>query len=157
QHARLFDEGGTDRRREVARGRRPDRMREAGELALHPHELPGVRQRLFLGLGDVAALEIAAILRAASVSRLLGDPIVELPDLLGRLDGGAERDVRVALLRRPDDRFLAQHAWNPDARARLLGAPRPRVDPAMLRVGALPAKRSGLGPRLDDQVVGLLE
>src|SRR4029453_8071726 len=83
--------------------------------------------------------------------------IVELPDLLGRVDGGAERDVRGTLLRRPDDRLLAEHAGDPDSRVGLLERYRPRVDHAMLIVGSLPAEGAGLGPRLDDQVVRFLE
>jgi hypothetical protein len=76
-------------------------MREAGELALHPHELARVLERLLFGLGDVAALQIAAVLGTSRVARLARDLIVELPDLLGRVDRGAERDVRIALLARP--------------------------------------------------------
>ena len=132
-------------------------MRQAGELALHPHELPRVGHRLLVGLGDVAALQVAAILGAAGVAALVGHLVVLLPDLLGRLDLGAERDVGVALLRRPDDRLLAEHAGNPHARVRLLQRHRPRVHHAVLVVRALPAERPGLRPRLHDQVVGLLE
>src|SRR5438034_628384 len=36
----VFDERRAIRRREVPRRARPHRMREPGELALHPHELP---------------------------------------------------------------------------------------------------------------------
>ena len=130
------------RRREVARRARPHRVREAGELALHPHELPRVGERLLLGLGDVAALQIAAVLGAAGVARLRRHRVVELPDLLRGVDRGAERDVRIALLRRPDDRLLAEHAGNPDARVRLLQRHRPRVHHAVLVVRALPAERA---------------
>src|SRR5713226_8445828 len=154
---RVLDERRPNRGREVARRGRPDRVREARELALHPHELAGVLHGLLLGLGDVAALEVAAVLGAARVARLRRDLIVELPDLLGRLDGGAQRDVGVALLRRPHDRLLAEHARDPDPRVRLLQRHRPRVHHAMLVVRALPPERPGLRPRLDDQLVRLLE
>jgi hypothetical protein len=40
-------------------------MREAGELALHPHELAGVLDRLFLGLGDVELPQQAVIVGPA--------------------------------------------------------------------------------------------
>src|SRR5438552_7183428 len=94
-------------RREVAGRARPHRVRQAGELALHPHELPRVGQRLLLGLGHVAALQVAAILGPALVADLGRRLVVELPDALGRLDLRAERDVGIALARGPDDRLLA--------------------------------------------------
>jgi hypothetical protein len=137
--------------------RRPHRMRQAGELALHPHELPRVLQRLLLGLGDVAALQVAAVLGPARVAGLLRDLVVLLPDLLGRLDLGAERDVGIALLGRPDDRLLAEHARDPHPRVRLLQRDRPRVHHPVLVVRAFPPERSRLRPRLDDEVVRLLE
>src|SRR5438874_1173132 len=61
---RVLDERRPVGRREVARRGGPDRMRQTGELALHPHELLRVLHRLFFGLGDVTALEIAAVLGA---------------------------------------------------------------------------------------------
>src|SRR5688572_7451387 len=132
-------------------------MREPGELALHPHELARVLERLLLGLRDVTALQVTAILRTTLVARLGGDLVVELPDLLGRVDGRAQRDVRIALLRRPDDGLLAEDPGNPDARMRLLERQRPRVHDAVLEVRALPPERPVLGPRLHDELVRLLE
>src|SRR5215472_17341196 len=143
--------------REVSRGRRPHRMGETGELALHPHELPRVGHGLLIRLRHVAALEIAAVLRPRRVTRLRRHGIVELPDPLGGGDGGAERDVGIALTRRPDDGLLAEHARNPHARMRLLQRHRPRVDHAVLVVRALPAEGARLRPRADDQVVRFLE
>src|SRR5436309_7646576 len=154
---RVFDEGRAVRGREIARRARPHGMRQPRELALHPHELLGVGHRLLFGLGDVAALQVTAILGAAGVAGLQRDLVVELPDLLGRLDLGAERDVGIALLRGPDDRLLAEHAWDPHARVRRLQRHRPRVHHAVLVVRAFPAERPGLGPRLHDQRVRLLE
>src|SRR5437773_1511238 len=124
---RELHEGLAVRWREVARGRRPHRMGEPGELALHPHELPRVGHGLLFRLRHVAALEIATVLRPRRVARLRGHGIVELPDLLGGVDGRAERDVRIALARGPDDGLLAQHAGDPHARVRLLQRHRPRV------------------------------
>ena len=124
---------------------------------LHPHELPGVGDGLLLGLGHVAALQVAPVLGAALVARLGGHAVVVLPDLLGRVDGGGERDVRISLLRGPHHRLLAQHARDPHARVRLLERHRPRVHHALLVVRALPAERPGLGPRANDEIVGLLE
>src|SRR5262247_4170613 len=144
---RELHEGLAVRRREVARGRGPHGMGEAGELALHPHELPRIRHGLLFRLRHVAALEIAAVLRPRRVARLRGHGIVELPDLLGGVDGRAERDVGIALARRPDDGLLAQHAGDPHARVRLLERHRPRVDHAVLVVRALPAEGTGLLPR----------
>src|SRR5215831_6814751 len=117
---RELHEGFAVRRREVARGRRPYRMGETGELALHPHELPRVGHGLLFRLRHVAALEIAAVLRSRGVARLCGHGVVELPDLLGGGNGGAERDVGIALARGPDDGLLAEHARDPHARMRLL-------------------------------------
>src|SRR6058998_1999556 len=65
---RVLDEGLAVRRREVPGGRRPHRMGEPGELALHPHELTRVGEGLLFRIRDVAALEIAAILRPRRVA-----------------------------------------------------------------------------------------
>src|SRR3989442_5681194 len=73
---RVLDEGRPNRGREVARRGRPDRVREARELALHPHELAGVLPGPLLGLGHVAALEGAPVLRGGPVGPLRRDPIV---------------------------------------------------------------------------------
>src|SRR5207247_11111455 len=117
---RVLDERRPVGRREVARRGGPDRMRQTGELALHPHELLRVLHRLFFGLGDVTALEIAAVLGAAGVAGLGRHAVVLLPDLLGRRDLGAERDVRIALARGPRERLLAERTGDPDAGGRLL-------------------------------------
>src|SRR5215831_7586134 len=145
------------RRRKVARRRRPHRMCEAGELPLHPHELSRIGHGLLFRLRHVAALEIAAVFRPRGVARLRGHGVVEGPDLLGGVDGRAERDVRIALARGPDDRLLAQHARNPHARVRLLQRDRPRIYHPVLVVRALPAEGARLRPRADDQVVRFLE
>src|SRR5436305_6787217 len=102
-------------------------------------------------------LEITAVLRAGLVAGLERDLVVQFPDLFGRLDGGVERDIRIALLRRPDDRLLAQHAGNPDSRIGLLQRHRPWVDDAVLVVRALPAERPFARPRRDDQIMRLFE
>src|SRR5204862_7231509 len=101
--------------------------------------------------------QVAAILRPADIAVLQRDLIVELPDFLGLLDRGVERDVGIALLRGPHDRLLADHTGDPDARIGLLQWHRPRGDDAVLVVRALEAERAGLGPRLDHQLVRLLE
>jgi hypothetical protein len=59
----VFDERLAVRRRKIARRARPHRMGETGEFPLHPHELPGIGHRLLLGLGDMTALKVAAVLR----------------------------------------------------------------------------------------------
>ena len=76
---RVLDKSLAVGRREVAGRARPHRVRQAGELALHPHELPGVGHRLLLGLGDVAALQVAAILGTAGVAALVGHLVVAAP------------------------------------------------------------------------------
>src|SRR5262249_18378329 len=111
-----FDEGAAIVRRAVARRRAPHRVREAGEFALHPAKLLGVRDRPLFAVGDVHLDQITAVLGAGGVARLFGDLVVELPDTLGVGDRGVERDVGIALLRRPDDGLFADHAGNPYAR-----------------------------------------
>src|SRR5205823_5079857 len=61
------------RRRKIARRVRPYRMREAGELTLHPQELPSVLLRLFLAIRDMHLLEITAVLRTGLVAGLERD------------------------------------------------------------------------------------
>src|SRR5262249_49941660 len=99
--------------RAVARGRAPYRMGKTGDLALHPAELLGVPTRLVLVVRDVDLDQVAAILRTADIAGLQRHLIIELPDLLGLLDRGVERDVGIALLRGPHDRLLADHARDP--------------------------------------------
>src|SRR5215510_3829751 len=132
-------------------------MGEPGELALHPHELLGVLNGLVLRLGHVDAGEIAAVFRAGLVTNRCRGLVVEFPDLLRLWDRCVECDIRIALLRRPDDRFLADHTRYPHARIRLLQWKSPRIDDSVLIVRALPAEWSGHGPGLDDQVVSLFE
>src|SRR4051812_33915634 len=95
-------------------------------------------------------LQVAAMLRARRVADPGGGLVVRRPDPLSRLDGGVQRDVRIAMLARPDDRFAAEYARDPDAWVGLLERERPRIDDPVLIVGALPPKRPGLGPDLDD-------
>src|SRR5439155_24396912 len=125
---RELDKVAAQRRREIARRVRPHRVGKAGELALHPEELAGVLLGLFLAVRDVDLLQVAAVLRARLVTGLERDLVVELPDLLGRLDRGVERDVGIALLGCPDDRLLAQHAGDPHPRVGLLQGHRPGID-----------------------------
>ena len=144
-------------RRGVAGRVAPDGVREAGELALHPHELGCVFERLLGRVGAVDAQQVAAVFGAGVVADFVRRIVVGLPDALGRLDRGVERDVGVAVLGRPDDGLAAEHAGDPDARVRLLHRQRPRVDHAVLVVLALPAEGAGPGPGLDDEVVRLFE
>src|SRR5688500_20035896 len=109
-------------------------MRKARELTLHPAELSGVLDRLFLVVVDMDLDQVAAILRSTDITDLERGLVIELPDLLGLLDRGVEGDVGIALLRGPDDRFLADDARDPDARIGRLQRHRPRVRHAMLVV-----------------------
>src|SRR4051794_28557724 len=143
--------------REIAGRARPYRVGKTGELALHPQELAGVALGLFLAVGDVHLLQIAAVLGAGLVAGLARHRVVQFPDLLGGLDRGVQRDIGVALLRRPDDRFARQDARDPDPRIRLLQWHGPGVDDAVLVMRALEAERTRRRPRLDDKIVRLLE
>src|SRR5216683_7121114 len=154
---RELHEGLAVRRREIARRRRPHGMGEARELALHPHELSRVGHGLLFRVGDVAALEIAAVLGSRRVPRLGGHRVIELPDLLGRVDGRAQRDIRVTLAGRPDDGLLAEDTGNPDSRVRLLERNGPGVDHAVLVARPLEPEGPRLRPRANDQLVRLLE
>src|SRR5262249_22559551 len=152
-----LDEGAAVCGRAVAPRRAPHRMGESREIALHPAEPPGGLDRLLLVVGDGDLDQGAPVFGATRIALLQGDPGVQPPDLLGLLDRGVERNVGIALLRRPDDRLLADHARDPDARIGLLQWHGPRVDHTMLVVRAFKAERAGLRPRLDDQLVRLLE
>ena len=101
--------------------------------------------------------KVAAVLRPADIAHVRRHAVVELPDLLGLLDRGVERDVGVALLRCPDDRLLADDARNPDARIGLLQRHRPWIDHSVLVMVALEAERPRLRPGPGDEVVRLLE
>src|ERR1700736_4157960 len=102
-------------------------------------------------------LQVAAVLRARLVPGLERDLVVQLPDLLGRLDRGVERDVGIALLRRPDESLLAQDGGDPNARIGLLQRHRPRIDDAVLVMRALPAERPLARPGANDQIMRLVE
>ena len=130
-------------------------MGQSGELALHPHELARILDRLLLGLRHVTANQIAALLGSGLIADPFGSLVVELPDLLTVLDGRVQDDVGVTVLSRPDDRLPADHAGDPDAWMGLLQGQHPGVDDPELIVIPLPAEWPGLGPRLDDQVVRL--
>src|SRR5689334_10658264 len=103
------------------------------------------------------------LLQQAVIRRTTGEAgfrcfiVVHLPDLLRALDWRVERDIGVTVLRRPEDRLLADDARNPDTRMRLLHRHRPWIDDTMLIMSAFPAERPGSGPRLDDQVVCFFE
>src|SRR5580704_6402549 len=97
------------------------------------------------------------IVRAAPKAGLGRRIIVDLPDLLGALDRGVERDVRIAMLRRPDDRLGADDPGDPHPRIGLLQGHRPGIDDPMLVMRALPAERPLAGPGGDDQIMRLLE
>src|SRR6516165_5972615 len=143
--------------REIARRARPNRMRKTSEFALHPQELAGVLLRLLFTVGDMNLLQISAILGASGIADLERHLVVKLPDLLGRLDRGVERDIGIALLGRPDDGLFAQHPGDPNPRVGLLQRHRPGVDDAVLVMRALPAEWPLARPRRDHQIVRLLE
>src|SRR5439155_26005989 len=154
---RKLDKGAPIDRAAITRWCAPHRVGEAGELTLHPAELSSVLDRLFLGLGDVDLLQEAMIVRTAPEAGLSRRVVVDLPDLLRPLDRRVQRDVGIAVLRRPDDRLGADHARDPYPRVGLLQRYRPRVDDAVLVMSAFPAEWPLPRPRRDDQIVRLLE
>src|SRR5207248_8990260 len=97
----------------VSRGSCPHRMLQAGELALHPHELASVVEGLFLVVLHVAADQISALFGAAFISGLLCRFIIVLPDFLAVLDRSVERNVWITMLRRPHDCLAARNTRNP--------------------------------------------
>src|SRR6202042_66957 len=82
---------------------------------------------------------------------------VEVPQFDGRLQGGAQSDVGVAMLRAPDHGFGADYAGYPDRRTGLLVWQRPRIDVTEIEMFAFPAERTGLGPARQHEVVRLVE
>src|SRR5439155_25086849 len=77
-----LDKVAAQRWREIARRVRPNRVRQAGELALHPEKLAGVLLGLLLAVGDVDLLQVAAVFGASLVAGLDRDLVVHFPDLL---------------------------------------------------------------------------
>src|SRR4051794_2028330 len=102
-------------------------------------------------------LQKSVIRRTAGEARFRCFIIVHFPDLLGAFDGRVERNIRIAVLRCPNDRLFADDARNPDTRVWLLHRHRPWIDDTMLIMRAFPAERPGSGPGLDDQVMCLFE
>src|SRR5271156_492319 len=113
--------------------------------------------RFLVGLGYVYLLQIAEILRTDLVTFLRGGVAIEIPEVNRGLEERRQRDVRVAMLRAPFDGFRAQQTGNPDRRMRLLERQTPRIDEPIVKVFAFISKRAGLGPRLDDDFVSLVE
>src|SRR5206468_11104014 len=111
-----FDERAPNGGGVVARWRAPDGMGKTGELALHPHELARVLERLLLGVLTVHLEEVAAVLGPRGEARFLGGLLVGCPDLLRGVERRVEGDVGVAVARRPDDGLAAYHPGDPDAR-----------------------------------------
>ena len=122
-----------------------------------PHELLAQLDGLFVGIGDEAAEQVAEVLGASRPAFLFGGVNVDLLEPLGGVHQSAEVHVGVLVLGGPDDAFGAAGAGEPDVGAGLLHGHHPRVDGAVVVVLALVAEGAGLGPALDDEVVGLLE
>ena len=125
--------------------------------------LPGAGQVLaadlfgeLLGFVDVDLPEVAAVLGAGLVAEFAGDLVVVGEGVAGRLEAGGEHDVGVVVFGRPGDGALRDGAGDPDRGVRALQRTRPGVDVAVVVVLALPAEGAGIGPGLDDEVVGLL-
>src|SRR5262249_37747465 len=103
------------------------------------------------------AREVAAVFRPRGVADRRRGFVVELPDALCLRDRGIERDIRVTLLGRPDDRLIADDTRYPHARIGLLQGQGPGIDDAVLIVRSSPAEWTGHRPGLHDQVMRLLE
>ena len=111
----------------------------------------------FFSLVNMHLPEVADVLRAGLVAFFFGSLVVELERLPGRLHLRREHDVRDAVARSPLEGVSAHDAGQPDWRMRLLIWTRPRIHIAVMVVLALPAEGTGRRPRLDDEVVRLLE
>src|SRR5208282_4481412 len=152
-----LDKGTAVFRAAVTRGRAPHGVGETGEFALHPSKLGSVLERLLLGLGDMDLLQHPVIVGTSGKARLSGHVVVDLPNPLRAVDRRVERDIGIAALGRPDDRLGADDTRDPHARMRLLQRYGPRVDDAVLVMGALPAERALARPRCNHQIMRLLK
>src|SRR5437588_3027224 len=104
-------------------------------------------------LRDIYRHTPAHLLRLSRITRL-GTRLAKLTE-----DAAKDVDVKirnahigVASLRHQLDGLRAADARYPDRRMRLLQRPRPRVDIAKEVVLAVPEKRSGFRPGLDDKI-----
>ena len=89
---------------------------------------------------------------------LLGGGLpVHTEQLLGHVHVRQEGDVGIAVASGPLGGLRAGRAGHPHRRVRLLDGHHPRVDRPVVVVLALPAEGAGRSPRLDQQVVALLE
>src|SRR5690606_34038218 len=75
-----LDDGAPPLGRQIAGRRAPDRMREAGELALHPGEVLRHRLGLLLRVLDVDPQELAVIFRPGLVAIFAGGLLVDAHD-----------------------------------------------------------------------------
>ena len=112
---------------------------------------------LLVGIGAGHAYGIATIVGGGSIPLLFCGLPIEVIDASQELDGWSEGYVGVAMPGRPYDGFRACHTGDPYGWVRLLDGHHPRVDDAVLEVLAFPAEGAGGGPRLHDDVVGLIE
>src|SRR5208283_406740 len=135
------------------------RMLGAREVDLAAAEQMASAKRvgLRLGLRNLDVLQIAEVLRTGEVTLLRRDIAVDIPQLDGRLQAGAEAEVEIAMPRAPFDRFRTEHARNPDGRARLLIRGHPRINEAIVEILALPAERTRPRPGGEDNVMRFVE
>src|SRR6202040_2009879 len=96
--------------------------------------------RLLFRFGDEDLLQVAEVLGARHVALLHRGVAVEIPQLDGRLQRGAQPDVWVAMLRAPYDGLGADHAGNPNRWTRLLVGQHPGIHEAISEMFAFPSK-----------------
>src|SRR5581483_4366593 len=126
-------------------------------LPASPHESLRQLLRLGFGLGNHGRDQIAEVFRARLIAVLRRLVSVVVPQVAGRTELGAERDVWIAMRGAPLHGLRAEDTRNPHWRMRLLIGQRPRIDVAIMEVLALVAPRAGARPGLHDEVVSLVE
>src|SRR5439155_18010841 len=123
-----------------------------------PHDvLLRLGMRLLVGLGDVRTDAERELLRRRLVAEFLGGAAVHVVVELREAERREDHHERIAALRRLADRLERTLPRQPDRRVWLLKRPWPGVHVGNVEILPLPIERSGLGPRLDDEVVRLPE
>src|ERR1700730_17229057 len=102
-------------------------------------------------------LKIAEVFRAGFIALLRRHLAIQVPQFRSGRQCGTKPEVRVAMLRAPDDCLRAENARDHDWRMWLLIRPYTWIDEAVVEVFAFPAKRTGPRPRRQDQIMRLVE
>src|SRR6266851_1592486 len=113
--------------------------------------------RLVLGLREHGRNQVAEVLRTGLIPLLRCLVGIKIPQLAGRAELGAERDVGIAMLGAPLHGFGAEHARNPRRGMGLLIRQCPRIHVTIMKMLALVTPWAGPRPGLHDKVVRLVE